>query len=168
MHAGLPSKHNLPEIVTSFSSVGDGRKVAGQLTARALRSHIISMKYKHIPSLVHNFTDSFVSLVNYSEDGYVMDLVEIFLRKNGGRVVVKWTPALEVSHLSLPSGVVRAARRYADWFPRLAQSMGVDSARIPMLLTVFEEDGQRVKVDTTGADDRGRIVSVPSKFWPER
>lgn len=31
------------------------------------------MKYKHIPSAIHNFGHSFTSLMNYVDDGYVID-----------------------------------------------------------------------------------------------
>jgi hypothetical protein len=124
------------------------------------------VKYKRIPALLHNFTDSFMSLVNYSDNGYAMDDLQTFLRESrDGAVTARWLPSLEVSGGDLPKNIRETLSRYAKWLPILARSMSVDVARIASMTTVFSLDGGRVRADTVGTDDRGRTFKVPAKFW---
>lgn len=123
------------------------------------------MKYKHIPSFLHNFTDSFASLVNFSGGGYAMDEIRDFLRHNGRPLVVQWLPRLEFSSDNLPDRIAEAISRYARWVPRLANSMRVDPSKMVSVSTVFSLESDRVRVTTTGEDDRGARCVVPAKFW---
>lgn len=124
------------------------------------------MKYKHIPSFLHNFTDSFMSLVNYSNGEYAVDGLLAFLRESGsGVMVVRWLPSLEVARDDLPKDIRETLERYAQWLPVLAVSMRVDVSRIADMTTIFSLEGERVKADTTGVDDRGRFCKAPVKFW---
>ncbi len=123
------------------------------------------MKYKHIPSMVHNFTDSFVSLVNYAEGGYVMDILENFLLSSGGTLKVNWLPDLEVSRSELPEGLMKAFVGYADWLPSLAGSMRVDLSMISTIYTIFTLERERVKAETVSIDNRGITVTGRAKFW---
>jgi hypothetical protein len=137
-----------------------------RIDSQLILKYIFLMKYKHIPSFLHNFTDSFMSLVNYSGDGYVVDALDDFLRNNDcGRLDVRWLPELQVGHMEVPEKLGSAFSSYAHWIPALADSMGVEVAKIVDMRTVFSVDGSRVRADTLGVDDRGKTVFVPPKFW---
>lgn len=127
---------------------------------------LLQMKYKHVPSLFHNFTDSFMSLVNYSGDGYTVDELRNCLRSSsGGEIEVQWHPTLEVQGSGLTKGVGEAFARYAQWIPSLATSMRIDPSRIAYMRTVFFLSGEEVGAITEGGDDRGRIFKIPTKLW---
>lgn len=126
------------------------------------------MKYKHIPAFLHNFTDSFMSLVNYSGDAYAVDTLGDFLREGGGVALeVSWVPSLEVKGGQgvVPPNLWVVLLRYSQWIPSLAESMRVDPNRIIEMRTVFSVDGGKIRADTEGVDDRGRVFKVGSKFW---
>lgn len=151
---------------------GDKRPSCGEapeepeIDSRAAAGHAGGMKYKRIPSFLHNFTDSFMSLVNYAGDGYAADAVMDFLRETGcGKLEVRWLPSLEMEAGGLSENAESAIARYARWIPDLAASMGVDSARIADMRTVFSVFGKGIRADTSGRDDRGRVFSTTAKFW---
>lgn len=126
------------------------------------------MKYKHIPAFLHNFTDSFMSLVNYSGDAYAVDTLGDFLREGGGVALeVSWVPSLEVKGGQgvVPPNLWVVLLRYSQWIPSLAESMRVDPNRIIEMRTVFSVDGGKIRADTEGVDDRGGVFKVGSKFW---
>lgn len=127
------------------------------------------MKYKHIPAFLHNFTDSFMSLVNYSGDAYAVDVLGDFLREGRDRTLeVSWVPSLEVKEeqgVVVPPNLRVVFLRYSQWIPSLAESMRVDPSRIIEMRTVFSVEDDKIRADTMGADDRGRVFEVATKFW---
>ena len=44
------------------------------------------MKYKHIDAVLHNFGHSFVSLMNYVDDEYILDVLPELARHSPGYV----------------------------------------------------------------------------------
>ena len=49
------------------------------------------MKYRILKSVAHNFSQSFVSYMNYFDDDYVIeDLLRIVRNAEGGRVSICW------------------------------------------------------------------------------
>ena len=51
------------------------------------------MKYKVLKSVAHNFSHSFVSFMNYVDDGYVIDDLRELVRNNEkNRVSIIWIP----------------------------------------------------------------------------
>ncbi len=53
------------------------------------------MKFKKLPSMSHNFSHSFVSLMNYVDDGYVFEDLFDLAKENEGKVVsIQWIPKL--------------------------------------------------------------------------
>lgn len=47
------------------------------------------MKHKILKSVAHNFSNSFVSYMNYTDDGYVVDDLVVLARKaNGERISI--------------------------------------------------------------------------------
>lgn len=55
--------------------------------------------------------------------------------------------------------------RYSQWIPPLAESMRIDPSRIIEMRTVFSVGDGKIRADTMGADDRGRVFEVATKFW---
>ncbi len=89
------------------------------------------MKYKAIKSAAHNFGHSFVSLMNYRGDDYVMSHLARLVVETG-------RPQLSVDLLSgqaLPRqllwGPVEASvAAYVAWFPRLLASQKIDPSTL--------------------------------------
>jgi hypothetical protein len=124
------------------------------------------MKYKHIPAFLHNFTDSFMSLVNYSGDGYAADAMALFLASSHEKsLVVHWLPELKTVPDRLPERVGDVLGRYARWIPVLSKSMRIDHARLAAMHTNFAIEGGLLRADSLAVDDRGTSFHAPPKFW---
>jgi hypothetical protein len=127
---------------------------------------ISGVKYKHIPSLLHNFTDSFLSLVNYSEGGYVADAVADYLHGTQGKALeVQWLPEFHLGKSEVPEGLRGSFLRYWQWLPSLGKSMSIDCRRIRHMSTIFSLCGEGLRADTAAADDRGHIFNARPKHW---
>ncbi len=91
------------------------------------------MKYKRIPSALHNFGHSFVSLMNYWEGEYIVDILE---------QIARTSPDYEVKisfseSASVPSNALQNLK--------LAGSMEHWRARLPGLLTSHDVDPKTVQ-----------------------
>lgn len=143
--------------------------MTGSIDSALAWGDIFHVKYKHIPSLIHNFTDSYMSLVNHCAEGYCVDLLKSFLEKTPGTsAMVGWHPALTHGE-NVPVRLRENFSDYARWFPRLARSMGVDPNRILSVSTSFRLESGVVVASIKCEDDRGKIFSGRPKFcwWQE-
>src|SRR5438046_292404 len=71
------------------------------------------MKYRNLKSIAHNFTHSFVSFMNYVDDGYVIDdLLEV--ARNGKPISIQWIPDSRPD-MSLPPRVLLSIAERKSW-----------------------------------------------------
>jgi len=81
------------------------------------------MKYKVIKSVAHNFGHSFVSLMNYRADDYVMSyLVRAALASGQAELRIDLTTGQASPQALLTPPVRESVASYVAWLPKLLQS----------------------------------------------
>ena len=119
------------------------------------------MKYKNIPAALHNFGESFMSLMNYFDDTYVVDLLPKVLRD---------LPEYEL-RISFPEGVLDPDRAYpevlltsvADYASRFREhlaSHNIEAATLTNATLIVRGTKLGVGARFEARDDRGREYDV--------
>lgn len=115
------------------------------------------MKYRILKSVAHNFTHSFVSYMNYVDDGYVMDdLRQVARDAKGARVSIQWIPDSPPPAF-LPPRVRKSIAHRKTWLPSHVANSGADIAAIRELRTdIFLKPNHQIAVEAHLVDDRGK------------
>lgn len=115
------------------------------------------MKYRILKSIAHNFSHSFVSYVNYVDDGFVIDDLRQLARKaNGERISIYWIPDNKIQ-LSLPQRVLKSIAYYKDWLPKHFKDSGADLEMVQEFQTdVFLKSNKQIAVEARLLDNRGK------------
>jgi len=115
------------------------------------------MKYKILKSIAHNFSHSFVSYMNYFDDGHVVDdLLQLARKAKGERISIHWIPD-SPSHGAFPPRVMKSIAHYKEWLPRHIQNSGASVEAIREFRTdIFLKPNQQVAVEAYLEDDRGK------------
>ena len=115
------------------------------------------MKYKILKSIAHNFSHSFVSFMNYVDDGYVVDdLLKLARNANGERISIHWIPDI-ASQKFLTPRVLKSIAIYREWLPEHVQNSGgsVDTIR-EFRTDIFLKRNKQLAVQAYLVDDRGK------------
>lgn len=114
------------------------------------------MKYKILGSVAHNFSHSFLSFMNYFDNGYVVDdLVAAARKANGERVSVQWIPDSPPPPLS--RRVLKSIASYKEWLPEFVARSGADIAAVREFRTdIFLKSNKQVAAEAHLVDDRGK------------
>ena len=120
------------------------------------------MKYKLIPSFIHDFTHSFMSLMNYFQNDYTVDTLREFVSALPERKLeVMWYPSFVCTSPNIPDRVSASLSHYSEWLPKLAQSMKVDLSHISEIKTIFDFSSRfGFQANTRAKDDRGKIYTI--------
>lgn len=123
------------------------------------------MKYKILGSVAHNFSHSFLSLMNYFDDGYVIDDLLVAVRKaNGEHVSVQWVPDVPPPAF-LTRRVLKSITHYKLWLPKFVERSGADLAEIHEFRTdIFLKPNKQVAAEAHLVDDRGKKYVSKVKF----
>src|SRR5262245_4457834 len=113
------------------------------------------MKYKVLRSVAHNFSHSFLSFMNFVDNGYVIDdLLAAAREANGERVSVQWIPESQPPPLS--RRVLKSIVRYKEWLPEFVARSGADIAAVREFRTeIFLKSNKQVAAEAHLVDDRG-------------
>jgi len=136
-------------------------------------------RYKVLKSVAHSFGHSFVSLMNYAEDDYVMGhlLTQARLTRNN-RLMVDILSGQAAPRALLTKPVIDSVSRYAAWFPKLVVSHRTELrfVRSAAMEIVFDLNVERpvrgtVLIESpfvcrvTIVDDRGKGWSAEIRDW---
>jgi hypothetical protein len=115
------------------------------------------MKYKILKSIAHNFSHSFVSFMNYVDDGYVIDdLLQLARKAYGERISIHWIPDI-ASQKGLTPRVLKSIANYREWLPKHVQNSGASIDAIREFRTdIFLKPNKQVAVQAYIVDDRGK------------
>ncbi len=115
------------------------------------------MKYRVLKSIAHNFSHSFVSYMNYVDDGYVIDdLRQLAREANGERISIHWIPDSEVQK-SLPERILKSIVYYKSWLPKHVKDSGADLDAVQKFQTdIFLKPNKQIIVEARLLDDRGK------------
>jgi hypothetical protein len=124
------------------------------------------MKYKNIPSMLHNFGDSFVSPLNYLEGEHVIDIVKkITLESKDKQIIINFETA-EISPTgNYPEKLNKSIKQYSKHLPKHMESQNVDPASVSnMALTCKivknQVRGIIFRAIITAKDDKGKKYSI--------
>lgn len=115
------------------------------------------MKYKILKSIAHNFSHSFVSYMNYFDDGHVVDdLLQLARKANGERISIQWIPDSS-NDRAFPPRVKKSIAHYKEWLPKQVQNSGASIQAIREFRTdIFLKPNEQVAVEAYLVDDRGK------------
>lgn len=113
------------------------------------------MKYKILKSVAHNFSHSFVSYMNYVDDGHVVDDL-LQLARRGERIIIHWIPDT-ASQQGLTPRVLKSVANYKEWLPKYIENAGASIDVIREFRTdMFLKPNKGVRVQAYLVDDRGK------------
>lgn len=116
------------------------------------------MKYKLLPSMSHNFSHSFVSLMNYVDDGYVYeDVFEIAKKSAGETVSIQWVPKKEYEIGVFNSRIVKSIKLNQDWLPKHFERHNVLESMVSEMRTEVVFNNGQFSVSAYLKDSRGKI-----------
>ena len=123
------------------------------------------MKYKILRSVAHNFSHSFLSFMNYIDNGYVVDDLLLAVRKaDGERVSVQWVPDVPPPAF-LTRRVLKSITHYKLWLPEFVEKSGAELAVIhEFRLDIFLKPNKQVAAEAHLIDDRGKEYVSKVKF----
>lgn len=115
------------------------------------------MKYGVLKSIAHNFSHSFVSFMNYVDDGYVIDDLRRLARQaNGERVSIHWIPD-SAGRPPLPRRVLKSIAGYKATLPDHVLRSGASIEAIREFRTdIFLKPNKQIAVEARLIDDRGK------------
>ena len=113
------------------------------------------MKYRNLKSIAHNFTHSFVSFMNYVDDGYVIDdLLEV--ARHGKPISIQWIPDSRPD-MSLPPRVLLSIAERKSWLPSHIRNSGGDIEAIREFRTdIYLKPNKQIAVEARVVDVRGK------------
>jgi hypothetical protein len=120
------------------------------------------MKYKHLPSALHNFGHSFVSLMNYVDDEYIVDVLERIAREEPSHeVAINFATGLtEPKRAAESTAVAKSIRYWQEWLPKLFLSQDVQPAAVSEVRVRFRLTNVGREVIVESRDDRGHEYKV--------
>lgn len=120
------------------------------------------MKYKHIPSAVHNWTHSFMSNNNFVDGGFVYeDMLRLARERRGERIVISWIPVRTEELFGLTPRIRTCVSFYRMGLTEFLQRQKIDPVALAELRTeVYVADNFRMYVRGYALDDRGKEHSA--------
>ena len=117
-----------------------------------------AMKFKLLKSMSHNFSHSFVSLMNYVDDGYVIDdLREMAKRARGETVSIIWFPKKRNIFPAFNKRVRKSITLSRKWLPNHMKNHEVDESMISEMRTdIYMAKNNQIYVKAYIKDIRGK------------
>ena len=110
------------------------------------------MKYKNIPSAIHNIGQSFLSLMNYVDDGYIVDEL-VAIHREGHDIWVDWIAGhFEPQHRA-GGRIEKSVQMYRAELRDRLLSQNVELERLRSVALHWPAGGRRFM---EAEDDRGR------------
>ena len=118
----------------------------------------LSVKYKVLKSVCHNFSHSFVSFTNYVDEGYVIDdLKELARKANGERITIMWIPEQRQS-ADLTPRILKSISYWKAHLNRFVEASGSSLDAIQEFTTeIYLKSNKQIAVEGRLTDNRGRV-----------
>ena len=123
------------------------------------------MRYKLLKSIAHNFSHSFLSGMNFVDNGHVVDDLRKLARDAGGqRLSIQWIPD-SLPDQAFPPRVAKSIALYKEWLPNHIKRAGGSIESIRAFKTeIFTKRNQRMIAEAHLIDDRGKQHVCRVKF----
>ncbi|MEW9900967.1 hypothetical protein ABWL39_20295 [Chitinivorax sp. PXF-14] len=119
------------------------------------------MKYKHIDAMLHNFGHSFVSLMNYVDDQYILDVLpELALHFPSYEIDINFANGQVSPAGEYPEVLLKSIAYWKDWLPKHITNQRLEAERLSDIRVRYRltKMGHEIIVSTT--DDRGKEHKV--------
>jgi len=119
------------------------------------------MKYKTIDAMIHNFGHSFVSLMNYVDDQYILDLLT-GLAKNlpNHEVNINFGNGQISPEGHYPGALCKSIDYWKSWLPKHIENHRLESARMSDIHLRYRVVLNGHEIIFTTTDDRGKEHKV--------
>jgi hypothetical protein len=114
------------------------------------------MKYKHIHSAIHNFGDSFLSLMNYVDGGYVIDELT-HIHAQGLDIEVDWLSGRFQPEAAATGRIKKSVAFWCDHLRKHLESQRVELTRLKELRLLWPARGRKYM---RAIDDRGKEYKI--------
>ena len=116
----------------------------------------ISMKYKLIRSMAHNWSHSFMSGMNYLDGGFVFeDVYQMARERRGEKVTINWIPATSEELFGFPPRVRNCVLAYRTGLAEYLRRHSIDvAALIEFRTEVYVAENFRMYVRAYVLDNR--------------
>ncbi len=119
------------------------------------------MGYKRIPSAIHNFAHSFVSLMNYVDDQYIIDILPDVLRSiPDHRLKIQFPSGQLVPPGAYPASLLKSVGYYVQGYAGHMKREGVDPTILRETEIVIYGDLYGMHCRAEAEDDRGKHYRV--------
>ncbi len=119
------------------------------------------MKYKHIDAMLHNFGHSFVSLMNYVDDEYIIDILSELARQAPEHELdINFNNGQVLPPSNYPAKLHKSIVYWKEWLPKHMENHRVTLSALSEVHLRYRlvKDGQEVIV--SARDDRGKDHKV--------
>lgn len=110
------------------------------------------MKYKNIYSAIHNFGQSFTSLMNYIDDDYVIDELRN-INRNGYDIEIDWKSGTFSPEHRLTERIKNSIASYKIHLEKQLLSQNIDINRVESLVFYWPNKKRKHMI---AIDDRGK------------
>lgn len=118
------------------------------------------MKYKHIPSMAHNFGHSFVSFMNYVDGIHIVDEIHRILRQTHEPLHINFLQGVITPEQARSDLLARSVKNYQTGFPNHALSQNVNPACILQFDLSIMPTRTGINVRVNLQDDRGERYQI--------
>ncbi|NJN70110.1 MAG: hypothetical protein HC801_07440 [Nitrospira sp.] len=123
------------------------------------------MKYKNIPSALHNFAHSFVSLVNYVDGVYIRDVLTDELHKVPNHELLIYFPEGRIEpSVELPQSLKKSVQHFSNHYADHLSSQNVEPGSIQECRVLIYGDRLGMHCTILANDDRGKIYDIPVRI----
>ena len=119
------------------------------------------MKYKHIPSMAHNFGHSFVSLMNYVGEAHIVDEIRRVIAQFHEPLHINFLDGTIIPNTARTDLLVASVRIYQSSFAQHALSHDVDPSSIHQLELAITRTSTGIEAMIQVQDDRGKQYHLP-------
>ncbi|EDM25287.1 hypothetical protein LNTAR_24948 [Lentisphaera araneosa HTCC2155] len=120
------------------------------------------MKYKNIHSAIHNFGDSFFSLMNYVDNNYVIDDLEN-IHRNGYDIEIDWINISFTPKEMVTKRILESISYRASYLKDHFKSQNVDIGAIKSLYFKWPAKGRKYMEATDDNSKKYKIYVQESK-----
>lgn len=119
------------------------------------------MKYKHIDAMLHNFGHSFVSLTNYVDDQYLIDVLPDLARQAPGyEIDINFTNGVVSPEGHYPPILHKSISYWKDWLPKHIANHQLEAECLSDIHLRFRLVKLGHEVIVSATDDRGKEHKV--------
>lgn len=119
------------------------------------------MKYKHIDAMLHNFGHSFVSLMNYVDDQYILDVLPELARHSPGyEIDINFANGQVSPPGEYPAVLHKSISYWKDWLPKHIANHRLESERLSEIHVRYRLVKMRHEIIVSTTDDRGKEHKV--------